>query len=212
MKTPKIVFKHDVMKDELKHAPYNLTSANVKKIIKDAVRLAEHQAKCGLVRVEKTLKPDKKSDKKKAWKADKLTVQYFGDDKLTVENMKDVRNRLRRCHRRLAEKQLTIRVFPQSKTDSKTTSAQNLGSVFSPKKFKVFSYWFTKDEDERASIIIHELNHDLYMDQKIKNSKGKRVTVYGKTLAKKLARENARKARRSAENYELFCKEAAATS
>ncbi len=209
MKTPKFVFKHDVMKDELRHAPYNLTAAKVKKMIKEAIRRAEQQACCGLQRVEKVLKKDTKREKQRAWKKDALLVDYFGDEKLTVESMKDVRNRLRRCHRRLADKQLTIRIFPQSKTSSKTTSAQNLGSVFSPKKFKIFSHWFSiTDGDSRAAIIIHELNHDLFMDQKIKDSSGKRVTVYGKTLAKKLARENPKKARRSAENYELFCKAA----
>jgi len=207
MKAPEVVFKHDVMREELRHAPYGLTAAGVKTIVRDAIRLAERQAERGIDRVEAVLEESSREDMKRAWKQDALIVRYFGADRVTVENMKDVCNRLRRCHRRLSEKKLTVRVLPQSKAPDANVLAQNLGSVWSPKKFKVFASWFGKDEASRASIMIHELHHDLFLDQRIKH-RGKRVPVYGELLAKKLARDHPAKARRSAENYELFCKAA----
>ena len=199
MKTPKIVFKTGAL------GGLGRTKTKAIKETKEAVGLAEKIAKKGLARIDKTLKPSSNNDKKSAWKSDSLIVTYFGAGSLRVPSMKKVQNRIERAHKRLAEKTLTIRVFPQSKAPSKTTIAQNLGSVFSPKTFKVFSKWFTETTPlARAGIIVHELNHDLFVDQKIKD-KGKRVTVYGTRLAKKLAKEKPASARRSAENFEQFC-------
>ncbi len=199
MKTPKIVIKNDVLKKLGK------TESEVCKIIEDAIRLAEKMAKRGRDRIAKTLKPKSRKNKKDAWKNDNLIGTYFSDSKLTVSAMKSVHRRLDRAHRRLSDKRLTVRVFPQSRAPSSTTNAQNLGSVFSPKTFKVFENWFKKDPDDRAAIIIHELNHDLFIDQKVVNENGKKVTVYGDSLAKLLAKKKPGKARKSAENYEQFC-------
>ncbi len=59
----------------------------------------------------------------------------------------------------------------------------------------------SSDSDlRRAAILIHELNHDLFGDQKVDGK-----TVYGEALAKRLAKKRPRRARRSAENFEWYC-------
>jgi len=205
MKSPEIKLQHDVMK-ELGKAPYNLSESAVEKMVKDGVKRGEEMAGIALKRINKAVNKDTVEAMQKAWKDDKDLKAFFGTDKLTKENMRDVQNRMERCCERLSEKQLTIRVWPQSKAPDENTNAQNGGMVFSPKTFKIFARWFGKtNEDQRAAIFIHELHHDLFLDQKIKNEKGERVTVYGTKLAKQLAKEDPGKARKSAENYEQFC-------
>ncbi len=91
-------------------------------------------------------------------------------------------------------------MFPQTAASSDTTNAQNLGSVWSPKTFKLFTRWFRNGELQRGGIILHELNHDLFGDQKLDGE-----TVYGERLAKDLAAQKPKNARKSAENYEWCC-------
>lgn len=138
------------------------------------------------------------------WNGDALLVQWFGEID-HVNNVSDVFNRLNSVVERL-NKKITIRLHPQR--DS-TTSAMNAGTFFEPKMFKVYPYLIEKsldlatlqlDYDKMASVLIHELIHVWFTDQKLNGD-----TVYGAILAMDLAIEKPRKARRSAENYEHFC-------
>ncbi len=138
------------------------------------------------------------------WNNDDLLIQWFGEiDK--VNNASDVFNRMNSVVERLNSK-ITIRLHPQR---SGTTNAQNMGTFFEPKMFKVFPRLIKNSLDETtseinydyiASVMIHELIHVWFTDQKLDGK-----TVYGEDLVMELAAENPKKARRSAENYEHFC-------
>ena len=197
MKSPKIKFKKNALK-ELENA--GISKSKAKSFIFAAVKQAEKIAKLGLNRVDK-IHQRKRSQRKSAWKNDSHVVTYFGKGALTIGQITATRRRIKRVHRRLSQKRLTIRVFPQSKAPSINTNAQNLGFVFSPKTFKLFTRWFINNGDlQRAGIILHELNHDLFPDQRLDGE-----TVYGEMLAKSLASRKPRRARRSAENHEWYC-------
>ncbi len=138
------------------------------------------------------------------WNSDTLLTQWFGkiDD---VNNVSDVFNRLNSVVKRL-NKKITIRLHPQREGNR---NAQNNGTFFEPKMFKVFPHLIENsldtttlelDYDRMASVLIHELVHLWFTDQKLDGNK-----VYGEDLAMDLAEKNPRKARRSAENYEHFC-------
>ena len=97
---------------------------------------------------------------------------------------------------KVTNKVLTIKI----KTANGTYNAMNGGSFLSPNRFQVYPRWIKKEDKERGSIIIHELLHEWFLDQKLDGKK-----VYGSTAAKKLAKKEPKKARKSAENYEHFC-------
>ena len=196
MKNPTIKFKTKALK-ELENV--GISKSKATSIIFAAVKQAEKISKLGLDRIDK-IHQKKRRQRKSAWKKDSHVVTYFGKGALTVEQIAATRRRLNRAHRRLSDKRLTIRVFPQSKAPKSTTNAQNLGSVFSPKTFKLFIHWFSHEKLQRGGIILHELNHDLFLDQKLDGK-----TVYGEKRAKSLASRKPRRARRSAENHEWYC-------
>ena len=130
------------------------------------------------------------------WNSDTLLVTWFGSI-TKAKHAKDVFDRMKSVDTRL-NKKITIRLHPQR--DIKT-NAQNMGTFFEPKKFKVFPKLLIKDVDEIAAIMVHELIHIWFMDQKLESGE----TVYGSPNALALVAENPRKARRSAENFELYC-------
>ncbi len=161
-------------------------------------------AKAGVDRLDYILAPKRSKNKKKRWKNDKIATAYFGSRQATVEQIKAVRRRLKRAHRRLADRKLNIRLLPQSRASKSSTNGHNYGGPITPRRFVLFPNWFKKkSKEEKAAIIIHELLHDWFIDHKIKDG-GKRKTVYGSRLAKKLAKEKPRTARRNPENYEQF--------
>lgn len=138
------------------------------------------------------------------WSASGDLVTWFGEAD-EPNHVKDVHDRLRSVNDRL-NKQITIRLYPQR---SPTTNAQNNGTFFEPKTFKVFPKLFENSLDDTtqeigydymASVMIHELIHLWFTDQKLDGEK-----VYDEAAALALAKENPRKARRSAENYERYC-------
>ena len=139
-----------------------------------------------------------------SWAKDATLVEWFGDAE-KPDDVKDVHDRLTSVQRRL-NKQVTIRLHPQREY---SVSAQNNGTFFEPKTFKVFPNFFSSaidgsgaaQLDEMASVMIHELIHLWFTDQKLEG-----VKVYGATLARQLATDEPKKARRSAENYEHYCK------
>ncbi len=138
------------------------------------------------------------------WAASSLLVQWFGNAS-RANYVKDVHDRLQSVDRRL-NKQLVVRFHPQRTADR---SAQNNGTFFEPRTFKVFPRLIENsldstsnqvDHDYIASVFIHELIHLWFTDQKING-----VKVYEESQALQLARDEPAKARRSAENYERYC-------
>jgi|GEM_PF-4311362 len=138
------------------------------------------------------------------WNNDELLVKWFGE----IDHHNDasgVFNKMNSVVRRL-NKKITIRLHPKRNS---TTSAQNNGTFFEPKMFKVFPWLFeaTQDQttkalnyDEMASIFIHELIHLFVFDQKLDGEK-----VYGEDMALQLAIDEPKKAQKSPENFEHFC-------
>ena len=70
-------------------------------------------------------------------------------------------------------------------------------------RFRIFTKGVRKAIYPLAELITHELGHNWFGDQKIETRK-----VYGEGPARTLAEYNPRKARRSTENYSLFCAKA----
>ncbi|HMQ69993.1 MAG TPA: M35 family metallo-endopeptidase [Ignavibacteria bacterium] len=173
-------------------------------ILNEALSRARSLAEKGRKHIEKVIKKDR-SEWVKAWNSDSLLKTWFGEAEL-ANHAKDVFDRLSSVEKRL-NKKISIRVHPQRDSG---TNAQNNGTFFEPKTFKVFPKLFMNsldpatsipDYDYIGSVMIHELIHIWFTDQKLNDG----TKVYGDVLAKKLAKENPRKARRSAENYEQFC-------
>lgn len=179
-------------------------------VINDAFDLLDETFKRAKVLAARGLKPledivDRPRDKwVRSWSADSDLVKWFGQAK-KANHVKDVHDRLHSVDRRL-NKQITIRLHPQRDMG---TNAQNNGTFFEPKTFKVFPSLFESSLDARtdeigidymASVMIHELMHLWFADQKLNGEK-----VYSESDALDLADKEPRKARRSAENYERYC-------
>ena len=214
MKKPTIRFKSRGGRSALDElSEIGISKAEAERMICDAVERAERMARRGLRDFDKIMGERRRKRKKRAWQRNTLVKRYFGSRKVTIPQIRKTRRRLNRAHRRLSKRRLTIRVFPQP--PGSESRAQNLGTVFSPRRFKLFPEWFklnngtsehknsfsaVSGDEQRAAIIIHELNHDLFFDQKLNGT-----PVYGETLAIDLASQKPRKARRSSENFEWFC-------
>ena len=65
---------------------------------------------------------------------------------------------------------------------------------------RVYTHLIKKNIYELAETLVHELGHNWFTDQKLE-----KVKVYGERRARDLATYNPRKARRSTENYAIFC-------
>jgi hypothetical protein len=137
---------------------------------------------------------------------DATLVEWFGIVK-NKQQVQKVVNRMEGLRKRM-NRTLTIRVrpFPKSQikkidagegfTLAKTVGAINLRSG----TFTVYPYLVTRGLWEVAETIVHEIGHQWFKDQKLESS-----TVYGETPARDLAKYNPRKARKSAENYSIYC-------
>ncbi len=172
-------------------------------ILENAYAIAKEISARGLRRLQTII--DEPRDQWTSIWADRVRLnRWFGAvDK--ASDVKDVYDRLKSVDDRL-NKKITIRFHPQR---DQNTNAQNMGTFFEPKTFKVFPKLIENSLDEEtkeigynyiASVLIHELIHVWFTDQKLDGE-----TVYGDELALKLAEDNPKKARRSAENYEHFC-------
>ncbi|MDF1699299.1 MAG: hypothetical protein P1U56_25815 [Saprospiraceae bacterium] len=129
-----------------------------------------------------------------AWNNDEMLVRWFGEV-THKRQVRKVNRRILSVTTRLS-RGIVIRLRPNV---NESRNAQNNGWIFEPKRFKVFSRLLDKTDEEIASVFVHELIHLWFMDQNLNGE-----TVYGAPLAQALARENPRKARKSAENYEHF--------
>jgi hypothetical protein len=176
-----------------------LTEADVYDILDDALDVAQAIAHKGLSYIKTTVINDDRDEWVNLWNGDGTLTTWFG----TVEkpgDAKDVYDRLDSITKRL-DTGINIRVRPQSK--NATEEGQNLGTFLNPKTFHVYPALFDQQKDHTyiASVIIHELMHTWFLDQKLSSGS----TVYGETAAKQLAQQDPRSARRSAENYEFYC-------
>ncbi|MGB7087142.1 MAG: hypothetical protein WBD47_16400 [Phormidesmis sp.] len=205
MKAPNVIFKDGALSEIKAKVPSLDTQSEVKQVVADRTSLAERIAKKGLDRLDHILAGKRRRDKKNRWKSDKIAVAFFGDDLVSVAEIKAVRRRLKRAHRRLAKRELNIRLLPQSRASKHTVSGHNTGGPLTPLRFVLFPRWFKiATREGQAVVIIHELMHDWFIDHKVKDG-GKRKTAYGERLAKKLAAKKPLSARRNPENYEQFC-------
>lgn len=205
MKAPNVIFKDGALSDIKARVPSLDTQSEIEQVVADRTGLAERIAKKGLDRLDHILAGKRNRDKKSRWKSDQIAVAFFGDDLVSTAEIKAVRRRLDRAHRRLAKRELNIRLLPQSRAAKTSFSGHNAGGPLTPLRFVLFPRWFEKSgRAEQAVVIIHELMHDWFIDHKVKDG-GDRKTAYGERLAKKLAADKPLSARRNPENYEQFC-------
>jgi hypothetical protein len=194
VKMPKLKKNSDQLETDL--AIYGLKIANAKQALLQACVIANKMSKKGNDVIEQIT-----DGKKKKWVADfnrNTTLRKWFGKAEKKSHVKDVRNRMRSVNKRIG-KGLTLRLRPQK---GRTLNAQNYGTFFDPKTFKVFPQIFdgSINVDYIASVFIHELLHLWFSDQYIDKSK---VNTEGEVI--KLAKKNPKKARKSAENYELYC-------
>ncbi|SFJ91031.1 hypothetical protein [Celeribacter neptunius] len=174
-----------------------LDRGDVEAILKEDVARAQRMAAAGLRHLRTILGANRNAGKLDRWRRDALAPLYFGKAS-TVVQIRSTRHRLERAHRRLRDNRLHLRMREQRHAGS-GTNGRNPGYFLSPNRFQLFPEWAKKDAEDRAAILVHELLHEWLSDQKIG-----RQTVYGEDLARRLAREDPGKARRSPENFEHF--------
>lgn len=196
MKDPKIDWPSDSETQEILDTT-GKTKSEIRELIEASILQAQKMAKRGVDAIAPIL-DDKRSTWESSWNNNTTLIKWFG--KVTQANhVKDVHRRLDDVCNRFASKAQTIKVKADLPHDY---HAQNLGGPLSPNTFKVAPEWINMGLNDRAAVMIHESEHVWFKDQKIDGE-----TVYGSVLAKKLARENPSKARRSPENYEQYCRE-----
>lgn len=135
-----------------------------------------------------------------------ILTRWFGEVKRKAQ-VQDVANRMEGLRKRM-NRRLKVRVRPHSKPQIKKidagkgfTLAQTVGAInLRSGTFTVYPYLVTKGVWDIAETITHEIGHQWFKDQKLE-----RTTVYGATAARDLAKYNPRKARKSTENYSLYC-------
>lgn len=195
MKTPKVDWPNKKETDKVLDAT-GMTKTEIEQRIEDAIAQGQTMAKRGVGVIAPILDGDRKTWES-AWNRNETLTKWFG--KVTKANhVKDVHRRLDGACDRLANHVLKVNVKAELPKDF---HAQNLGGPLSPDTFKVAPEWITMEVESRAAVIIHELLHMWFIDQKIDGE-----SVYGDDMALQLARDNPDKARRSPENYEQFCR------
>ena len=126
-----------------------------------------------------------------------LFKEWFGEI-TKPRQFKRIRNRLKGISNRY-NSGFTVAIKPDSKG---TPLAQTAGAANVTKnRFRVYPRLLKRDAWDIADTFVHEIGHHWFTDQKIE-----KVKVYGENRAKDLAKYNPRKARRSTENYSLFCR------
>jgi len=194
MKDPKIKWPNSDDTNKILNDT-NFTKDQIEDRIAQAISQAEKMSKAGLDYIQPILDEPKRK-RENCWNNDFVLVDWFG--KVSKPgHVKDVFRRLEKVYKRCSDKTLTVKIKAMLPHEY---IAQNNGSFLSPKTFKVTSAWISGDINIRGSVIIHELMHEWFSDQKIEG-----VSVYSMYLTKQLARTNPKSARKSPENYERFC-------
>lgn len=179
-------------------AKYGLKIGHARQACMQAAVFSQTMAKLGYDHIHRVMGDDK-SKWVRNFNNDLVLVKWFGKTE-KKGHVKDVRNRMLSIAKRI-NKGLTIRLRPQKEIDA---NARNHGGFADPRAFRVFPMIFKNGIDTTylASVYIHEMMHLWFQDQIIGRAK-----VNNEHLAKQLARFYPKKARKSAENYERYCKE-----
>lgn len=173
------------------------TDVNVE--VGEAVDEAARMLRKGKERVEAVFQHRRLKNKKAAWKNDPEICRFFGDTNVTRRQMRLVRRRLRRAHRRVTEGRLRIRLRSQSKATTNTTRGRNSGGITTPRIFQLYPNWFAFNQRVRGGVIAHELFHDWSKDHEHDGD------AYSLAAVEALARDEPKKARRNPESFERFC-------
>ncbi len=194
MKDPKIIWPNDEDSGKVMNAT-QLTRIQIEDRVTRSISKAEHMSKAGVDFIQ-TVLDEPKNKRETCWNTNTTLVKWFGLVK-TSNHVKDVHRRLENVYDRVAFKKITIKIRANLPKDRR---AQNNGSFLSPKTFEVEPDWILEKINIRGSVVIHELMHEWFTDQKLDGEK-----IYTAKLAKDLAKQKPKKARKSAENYERFC-------
>lgn len=204
MRTPRVSFRPGALSEIGAASPGRYPDRDaVRDDLAKAIREAEEIAGLALETLAATLRPRRTRDKRRAWNANPVIVDYLGEAPRLGSEIRLAVYRMARVHRRLNENRLHIRLLPQHRASSNTTSGHNYGGSFSPNTFVLFPYWFRSREPHT---IVHELFHEWFADFKV-GPLGNRRTARGPADARQLARQHPARARRNPENFEQFCRE-----
>ena len=160
MKTPKVIFKKNVFFEINTIDPTLITNDHIRKEIYEAVQLAEEMAVIAVQTIEYIYRGTSEEDIKKRWNKSRDVVKYFGSN-LEVQQIKIVRKRMRRIHRWLHKRKLTIRLLSQNKASSHTMVGCNYGSVLSPRRFVLYPNWFKQHKNYKASEYVLKFNSEI---------------------------------------------------
>jgi hypothetical protein len=142
----------------------------------------------------------RRQNRKDAWRANANIVRWFGSDKLTNDEIRDTRRRLRRVQEEFDDEvRFTI---IQHQTGRKSFLCNNQAHAYcSPgTPVKVCpSFFLEGNRQQRAKLLIHELSH--------KNGHVHHDGATDSASALQLALDDPREARRNPENYAGFCDE-----
>jgi len=145
-----------------------------------------------------------KAARKSHWRRDIRFVTWFGERKLTNNQIRLVRKRILKIQRWLTTKDLSIIIVHhqdgdqsfrcnQTATGSVTAFARN----YLPLRIGVCPVWFSDlNTNERAGVLLHEMVHEIGFNHK-------RGAVDSST-SQSLARNHPKLARKNPENYEHF--------
>lgn len=142
---------------------------------------------------------DKDKKRKDAWLKNERFKTWLGEEKVTNEEIKDVRRRVKKIKDKIEKGIKYVVIKEQTGKNSHGCDSKTDAYVWGPihgKKIYLCPGWFQKyGRMERASILIHEIVHKLGLFGQGHH----KAESYDE--AKRLAKNNPKKARKSPENY-----------
>lgn len=198
VKSPTVKSKRKSLREDLEKL--DLTISETEDLLIDALELAQRMMGKAYREISAIIRLDNK-EWEDTFNANRKLKKWFGEVS-RKNHVRDVERRMDSICDRM-NKGISIRLRPQKE---RTHNAQNNGTFFEPRRFKVFPNLIAKDQepgegrDAIAAVLIHELMHTWFKDQKLGDKK-----TYGSERAMDLATYDPKKARRSAENYEQYC-------
>ena len=95
-------------------------------VVCNAIYRAEELVSLALAELDSIVEQNANRSRRRAWAENEKVVKFFGDDEPSGSAMRKTWRRIRRCHRRLSERRITVVIKPQPK-GSETNPAKNLG-------------------------------------------------------------------------------------